>query len=100
MQLDLNKANILSRIRKFDIYVKGGEGMSKEQIAAFDKLISGREDALATALSHSSSEETAPIKDFYISADEQHEAFEKEFNCKVKFRIGIGHFRINITSNN
>ena len=88
-----DREKILARIRKFDIYVKGGDGMSEEQADAFNKLIKGREEALATSLSLDSQE--GP----FIAADDQRDAFQKEFDCQVKFRIGVGHFRIEVIPN-
>jgi len=99
MELDLSYAGILSRVKKFDIYVKGGEGMSKEQAAAFDNLIRGRQKALAYSISQSGKDFPIESEDIFIAPDEQRDAFQKEFNCQVKFRIGIGHFRIEIIPN-
>jgi hypothetical protein len=99
MQLDMSYAGILSRVKKFDIYVKGGEGMSGEQTKAFNQLIRGREKALAFAMCQEGQDLSIEPEEIFIAPNDQRESFEKEFNCKVQFRIGIGHFRIDIASN-
>lgn len=99
MKLDLSYAGILSRIKKFDIYVKGDDGMSDEQTKAFHKLIRGRQKALAFAMCQEGIDLSIEPEEIFIAPDDQLESFEKEFDCGVQFRIGIGHFRIEITPN-
>ena len=97
MKLDLSYAGILSRVKEFDIYVKGGEGMSEEQTKAFNQLLRGRQKALAFAMCQEGEELSIEPEEIFISPNDQLDAFEKEFNCKVQFRLGIGHFRISIS---
>ena len=78
--------NIMTRIKKMDIYIKGAEGMSEEQTVAFNNLIRGRQEALAISLSLNNQE--GP----FIAANDQRDAYQKEFSCQVKFRIEIGKF--------
>ena len=99
MKLDLSYAGILARIRKFDIYIQGGENMSKEQAIAFDKVLEGRQESLAFSMCQESEDLSLKPENIFIASDDQIEAYEKEFNCKVQFRIGIGQFFIDITSN-
>ena len=99
MKLDLSYAGILSRVKKFDIYVKGGEGMSEKQTKVFYQLIRGRQKALAFAMCQEGENLSIEPEEVFIGPNDQQEAFEKEFNCKVQFRIGIGHFRIEIIPN-
>ncbi len=99
MKLDLSYTGILSRVKNFDIYVKGGDGMSEKQTRAFDLLISNRERALAYSICQEGQDLPIPPEDIFISPDDQKEAFEEEFNCKVQFRIKPGHFLIAIIPN-
>jgi len=99
MKLDLSYAGILSRVKKFDIYVKGGEGMLEKQTKAFNQLLRGRQKALAYAMCQEGKDLSLEPEAIFIAPDDQRESFEKEFNCKVQFRIGIGHFRIAIIPN-
>jgi len=99
MKLDLSYAGILARVKAFDIYVKGGEGMPEEQTKAFNQLLRGRQKALAFAICQEGIDLSIETKDIFIAPNDQQESFEKEFNCKVQFGIGIGHFRIDIIPN-
>ncbi len=99
MALDLSYAGILSRMKKFDIYVKGGEGMSEKQIDAFNKLIKGRQKALAFAMCQEGIDLSIEPVNVFIAPNDQLEAFEKEFNCVVQFEIEAGCFLISIEPN-
>ena len=96
MKLDLSYAGILSRVQKFDIYVKGGEGMSEEQTKAFNQLIRGRQKALAFSMCQEGQDLSLEPDEIFIAPNDQKKSFEQEFNCKVQFRIGMGHFRIDV----
>ena len=89
-----NRKNIIARINKMEIFTKGAEGMSEEQTIVFRKLIKGRLEALATSLSQESR------KGPFTAADDQRDAYQKEFNCKVHFSIGIGKLFVDNVSNN
>lgn len=81
-----DRDRIMARIEKMDVVIRGNEEISKEQADTLDKLIRGRLEALAISLSLDNQE--GP----FIAADDQREAYQKEFNCKVYFRVGIGEF--------
>ncbi len=83
-----NQKKILDRIKKFDLFVKGANNMSEEQTKAFNNLISGRQIAFATSLFLDDQE--LP----FLAADDQLDAYQKEYNCQVKFRIQPGTFFI------
>jgi len=99
MPLDLSYAGILSRIKKMDIYVKGDEGLSEEQTKAFNQLLRERQKALALSMCQEGIDSYLVPEDIFIAPNDQQESFEKEFNCKVQFRIGIGYFLVDIISN-
>jgi len=99
MKLDLSYAGILARVKNFDIYVKGGEGMPENQTKAFNQLLRERQKALAFAICQEGKDLSLESEAIFISPNDQLEAFEKEFNCKIQFRIGIGHFLIDIIPN-
>lgn len=79
-----SQEEILTKLKKFDIYVKGTDGMSKKQTDAFNNLIRGRMKALSICIAQDGQEAS------FVAADDQWDAYQKEFNCQVKFRIEPG----------
>lgn len=76
-----SQKEIMARLKKFDIYVKGTDGMSKKQTDAFNNLIRGRMKALSICMAQDGGEAS------FVAANDQRDAYQKEFNCQVKFRI-------------